>query len=60
MAHNQVEDSRIGSRIPKVKVPAKMVPGVVRQITNYYKNERSDESEEFNQFLDRVGPRRHY
>ena len=52
---NQVEDSRIGSRIPKVKVPAKMVPGVVRQITNYYKNERSDESEEFNQFLDRVG-----
>ena len=52
---NQVEDSRIGSRIPKVKVPAKMVPGVVRQITNYYKNERTDESEEFNQFLDRVG-----
>jgi len=52
---NQVEDSRIGSRIPKVKVPAKMVPGVVRQITNYYKNERSDENEEFNQFLDRVG-----
>ena len=52
---NQVEDSRIGSRIPKVKVPAKMVPGVVRQITNYYKNERSNESEEFNQFLDRVG-----
>ena len=52
---NQVEDSRIGSRIPKVKVPAKMVPGVVRQITNYYKNERADESEEFNQFLDRVG-----
>ena len=52
---NQVEDSRIGSRIPKVKVPAKMVPGVVRQITNYYKNERADESEEFNQVLDRVG-----
>ena len=52
---NQVEDSRIGSRIPKVKVPAKMVPGVVREITNYYKDERSHEGEEFNQFLDRVG-----
>ena len=52
---NQVEDSRIGSRIPKVKVPAKMVPGVVREITNYYTSERSDEREEFNQFLDRVG-----
>ena len=52
---NQVEDSRIGSRIPKVKVPAKLVPGVVREITTYYTRERQDEQEGFNQFLDRVG-----
>ena len=52
---NQVEDSRIGSRIPKVKVPAKLVPSVLREITNYYTKERRDEGEGFNQFLDRVG-----
>jgi len=52
---NQVEDSRIGSRIPKVKVPAKLVPSVLREITNYYTRERRDEEEGFNQFLDRVG-----
>ena len=52
---NQVEDSRIGSRIPKVKVPAKLVPSVLREITNYYTKERRDDQEEFNQFLDRVG-----
>ena len=52
---NQVEDSRIGSRIPKVKVPAKLVPSVLREITNYYTRERRDDQEGFNQFLDRVG-----
>ena len=52
---NRVEDSRIGSRIPKVKVPAKLVPSVLREITNYYTTERQDEQEGFNQFLDRVG-----
>ncbi|MFB3119763.1 MAG: hypothetical protein ACE1Y2_04470, partial [Stenotrophomonas maltophilia] len=52
---NQVEDSRIGSRIPKVKVPAKLVPSVLREITNYYTKERQDDGEGFNQFLDRVG-----
>ena len=51
---NRVEDSRIGTRIPKVKVPAKLVPGVVRKITTYYKEHRQD-GENFNGFLDRVG-----
>jgi sulfite reductase beta subunit-like hemoprotein len=51
---NRVEDSRIGTRIPKVKVPAKLVPQVVREITSYYKDNRNGE-ESFNQFLDRVG-----
>jgi sulfite reductase beta subunit-like hemoprotein len=50
----RVEDSRIGARIPKVKVPAKLVPQMVKQIATYYKDNRND-GERFNQFLDRVG-----
>jgi len=51
---NRVEDSRIGSRIPKVKVPAKLAPRMVREIATYYKDNRQD-GEAFNAFLDRVG-----
>ena len=51
---NRVEDSRIGSRIPKIKVPAKVVPKVVEKIATYYKENRL-EQEPFNDFLDRVG-----
>ena len=50
----RVEDSRIGTRIPRVKVPAKLVPHMVREITSYYKEQRHGQ-ESFNQFLDRVG-----
>ena len=52
---NRVEDSRIGTRIPRVKVPAKAAPGVLMTIVTYYKENRADESEKFNQFLERVG-----
>jgi sulfite reductase beta subunit-like hemoprotein len=52
---NRVEDSRIGTRIPRVKVPAKMVPKIVHKITSYYKEHRQSDQESFNQFLDRVG-----
>ena len=51
---NRVEDSRIGTRIPKVKVPAKLAPSVVREISTYYRSHRQD-GETFNTFLDRVG-----
>jgi sulfite reductase beta subunit-like hemoprotein len=51
---NRVEDSSIGTRIPKVKVPAKAVPGVIKEITTYYKENRQNQ-ESFNQFLGRVG-----
>ena len=51
---NRVEDSRIGARIPRVKVPAKAAPHVVREIATYYKDNRQ-EGESFNVFLDRVG-----
>ena len=49
-----VQDSRIGTRIPRIKIPAKSVPGVLKQVVSYYKDNRSD-GEKFNQFLDRVG-----
>ena len=52
---NRVEDSRVGTRIPRVKVPAKAAPGVLKTIVSYYKNNRADDSEKFNRFLDRVG-----
>ena len=52
---NQVEDSRIGSRVPKVKVPAKLVPSVLKEIVTHYKTNRAHDSERFNDFLDRVG-----
>ena len=52
---NRVEDSRIGTRVPKVKVPAKMAPTVLKEIVAYYKERRTDQSERFNDFLDRVG-----
>ena len=51
---SRIEDSRIGTRIPLVKVPAKAVPSIVREITSYFKENRQ-ESESFNGFLDRVG-----
>ena len=51
---NEIDDSRIGTRIPLVKVPAKAAPAIVREIATYFKNNRQD-SEGFNQFLDRVG-----
>ena len=51
---NRVEDSKIGTRIPKIKVPAKVAPKIVTEIASYYKNNRQS-GEEFNQFLERVG-----
>ena len=49
------EDGRFGQRLPRIKVPAKRVPQMVRSLATYYKENRED-GEEFNQFLDRVGP----
>ena len=49
-----VQDSRIGTRIPRIKIPAKSVPGVLKNVVSYYKDNRAD-GEKFNDFLDRVG-----
>ena len=52
---NRVEDSRIGTRVPKIKVPAKLVPSVLKEIVTYYQDNRAHNGERFNDFLDRVG-----
>ena len=49
------EDARFGERLPRIKVPAKRVPQLVHSLAVYYKENRQ-EAEEFNDFLDRVGP----
>ena len=48
------EDTRFGQRLPGVKVPAKRVPEVVKEIAAHYKVNRLD-GEEFKDFVDRVG-----
>ena len=49
-----VEESRIGARIPKVKIPAKLAPNVLKQMVSYYKDNKQS-GELFNKFVDRVG-----
>ena len=49
-----VEESRIGARIPKVKIPAKLAPNVLNQMVSYYK-ENKQSGELFKKFVDRVG-----
>ena len=48
------EETRFGQRLPGVKVPAKRVPQVVKEIAGHYKVNRRD-GEEFKDFVDRVG-----
>ena len=48
------EETRFGQRLPGVKVPAKRVPQVVKEIAGHYKVNRRDD-EEFKDFVDRVG-----
>ena len=51
---DKVEDTRFGQRLPGVKIPSKLLPQAVKDITAFYKVNRQ-EGEEFNQFIDRVG-----
>jgi sulfite reductase beta subunit-like hemoprotein len=48
------EDTRFGQRLPGVKVPAKRVPQMVKDIAAQYQANRL-EGEEFNDYIDRVG-----
>jgi sulfite reductase beta subunit-like hemoprotein len=49
-----IDGTRYGQRLAGMKVPAKSVPAFVRDVTAFYQQTRQ-ESEEFSQFVDRVG-----
>ncbi len=49
------EETIYGTRIPRTKVPAKVVPQLVRMIAEHFQANR-EPGEKFNAFLDRVGP----
>ncbi|MFQ5859938.1 MAG: nitrite/sulfite reductase [Dehalococcoidia bacterium] len=53
-AYEDFESTRYGERLPRVKVPAKRIPGAVKSILSFYQENRQ-EGEPFNQFVDRVG-----
>ena len=48
-------DARIGQRVARTRIPAKMVPQAVKKMIEFYQGER-DDGEEFKNFVERVGP----
>ena len=48
------EETVYGQRLPRVKIPAKRAPHLVRLITTYFHENRKD-GEDFNRFIERVG-----
>ena len=48
------DDTAIGQRIPRRKVPSKQVPRLLRMILSYYQENRLN-NEIFNKFVRRVG-----
>jgi len=50
----KLEATRLAQRIPRIKVPAKRAPQLVKAFVSYYRGNRKNE-ETFNQFFDRVG-----
>ena len=50
------DEIRLGKLVPKVRIPAKRVPDAVERVIALYADDRSDASEEFDAWVDRVGP----
>ena len=50
------DEMRLGKLVPRVRIPAKRVPDAVERVIALYANDRSDASEEFDVWVDRVGP----
>ena len=51
----RTEEMRLGSLVPKVRIPAKRVPDAVERVLNLYQSDRSDDQELFSSWFDRVG-----
>ena len=48
-------DSRIGQRVARTRIPAKMVPQALRKMIDFYETDRAD-GEEFKNYIERKGP----
>lgn len=46
---------RLGTLVPKIRIPAKKVPDAVERILNLYHHNRANDHEPFSQWIDRAG-----
>ena len=51
----RTEEMRLGTLVPKVRIPAKRVPDAVERVIDLYHSDRDDDQELFSSWVDRVG-----
>ena len=51
----RTEEMRLGTLVPKVRIPAKRVPDAVERVIDLYHSDREDDQELFSSWVDRVG-----
>jgi len=51
----RTEEMRLGTLVPKVRIPAKRVPDAVERVIDLYHSDREDGQELFSSWVDRVG-----
>ncbi|MYB22010.1 MAG: nitrite/sulfite reductase [Chloroflexi bacterium] len=51
----RTEEMRLGTLVPKVRIPAKRVPDAVERVIDLYHSDRQDGQELFSSWVDRVG-----
>ena len=51
----RTEEMRLGTLVPKVRIPAKRVPDAVERVIDLYHADRADEQELFSTWVDRAG-----
>ena len=51
----RTEEMRLGTLVPKVRIPAKRVPDAVERVINLYHSGRDGDQELFSAWVDRVG-----
>ncbi|MXX48440.1 MAG: nitrite/sulfite reductase [Chloroflexi bacterium] len=51
----RTEEMRLGTLVPKVRIPAKRVPDAVERVIDLYHSDRQDGEELFSTWVDRVG-----
>ena len=51
----RTEEMRLGTLVPKVRIPAKRVPDAVERVINLYHSDREGDQELFSAWVDRVG-----